>query len=311
MRIKFPENKKFAFSIFDDTDGATIENVGPVYELLTELKIYTTKSVWVLPTDYSEETINLSPSLSNPKYLSFILELKNKGFEIGFHGARGISSKREDVIFAIEHFKKLIGYYPKVYANHLGNRESLYWGENRLNSPLLKSIYKIVTSRRKQLFIGHLPSSEHFWGDIAKKYLKYVRNFTFFPEINTLKINPSMPYCDPKRPYVNYWFSSSDGHDVTTFNKLLSKKNIDKLEQEGGVCIVYTHFANNFVTEEKINPLAKDLLFYLSKKNGLFLPVSALLDYLLSQRKTKECPPSESRKMEYRWFLSKIIYGTS
>ncbi len=39
MRIRFPENKKFAFSIFDDTDGATVDNVRPIYDLLTELKI--------------------------------------------------------------------------------------------------------------------------------------------------------------------------------------------------------------------------------------------------------------------------------
>ncbi|MFN6945112.1 MAG: hypothetical protein ACK4ND_09200 [Cytophagaceae bacterium] len=31
-RMTFPEDKKFAFTIFDDTDHARVENVKPVYE---------------------------------------------------------------------------------------------------------------------------------------------------------------------------------------------------------------------------------------------------------------------------------------
>ena len=33
-RIDWPDGKDFAFTIFDDTDLATLENVPPVYELL-------------------------------------------------------------------------------------------------------------------------------------------------------------------------------------------------------------------------------------------------------------------------------------
>ena len=45
---RFPNNKKFAFTILDDTDLSTVENVGPVYRLLAELDMRTTKSVWPL-----------------------------------------------------------------------------------------------------------------------------------------------------------------------------------------------------------------------------------------------------------------------
>jgi hypothetical protein len=45
---RFPNNKKFAFTILDDTDLSTAENVGPVYRLLAELGMRTTKSVWPL-----------------------------------------------------------------------------------------------------------------------------------------------------------------------------------------------------------------------------------------------------------------------
>ena len=35
--VSFPDGKDFAFTIFDDTDGSTIENVKPVYDYLYDL----------------------------------------------------------------------------------------------------------------------------------------------------------------------------------------------------------------------------------------------------------------------------------
>ena len=87
---------------------------------------------------------------------------------------------------------------------------------------------------------------------IIKGKIKYVRNYTFH-NINTLQMNPAMPYHDFNKPYVNLWFSSSDGHDVNTFNNLLKEENLDRLEQEHGVCIIYTHFSNGFVIDGVLN----------------------------------------------------------
>jgi len=312
--MKFPKNKKFAFTIFDDTDKATLENVGPVYELLSNLGIHTTKSVFVFPHEESKIPETLGQTLNDSQYLSFVLKLRDRGFEIGLHGARGISSKRDDIIKAIKYFKEVIGYYPRVYANHLRNREKIYWGGERFTFGISKLFYKTLTFKRnfeeKWWSGGHFPTSEYFWGDILKKHITYVRNFTF-PYINTLKINPSMPYHNPKKPYVNFWFSSSDGHDVEAFNRLLSKKNIDKLEKENGACIVYTHFANGFVDNGKVNPITKDLLTQLSKREGWFIPVSTLLDYLASQRISHQIFLREIIKMETTWFFYKIKYGKS
>jgi len=304
-KIKFPKNKKFAFSIFDDTDKSTIENIKPIYDLLSKLRIYITKSVWVSPTN-SKKTIDQGQTLSDPIYRDFILNLRQKGFEIGFHGVKGGSSNRNEILQGIKKFKNIIGYYPRTYTNHAGNKEGIYWGEHRLNSALLKFLYKIITFKRKQMFNGHLLNSKYFWGDICKDKIKYIRNFVF-PGINTLKYNPSMPYHDPQ----NFWFSSSDGHDVDAFNKLLSKENINQLEKEGGVCIVYTHFANGFIRRGKVNPDTQRALTNLSKRNGWFVPVSTLLDFLKNRRKRKNIPKIELKRMEYQWFLNKIIKGTS
>ena len=115
----------------------------------------------------------------------------------------------------------------------------------------MEILYKLATFRRERHFLGHTFASEYFWGDIIQKYITYTRNFVF-KDINTLKINPSMPYHDPQKSYINFWFSSCDGHDVNAFNKLINTENIDKLEQENGICIVYTHFANGFIKNGKV-----------------------------------------------------------
>ncbi len=42
----YPGNREFAFSVIDDTDDARLENIVPLYDLLTELGLRTTKTVW-------------------------------------------------------------------------------------------------------------------------------------------------------------------------------------------------------------------------------------------------------------------------
>ncbi len=52
---------------------------------------------------------------------------------------------------------------------------------------------------------------------------------TSFGDINTLKVCPFMPYHDPDRPYVNYWFAASEGPTIDRFNSMVSEENQDRL----------------------------------------------------------------------------------
>ena len=308
--LEFPEHKKFAFTIFDDTDGAMLEDIAPVYELLDRLGMATTKSVWVFPPQ--EETGPSAHTLQDRDYLDFIKSLAGKGFEIAFHNASMCSNMRETTISAIEFFNENLGYYPKAHANHHENKENIYWGGDRLDFQILKTLYKMFKklNGRYPVYEGSKPDSPYFWGDICRNRIKYVRNFVF-REINLLRVNPTMPYKDPKRASVNYWFSSCEGADVNSFNQLLSSRNQESLEREGGVCIVYTHFADGFVKDGKVNPKTEELLTELSRRNGWFVPVSTLLDHLQS-RQTREIRPYHERiNMELRWFLAKVIHRTS
>ena len=53
-RLQLPEGKRFVFTIFDDTDSATLENVRGVYALLADLGFRTTKSCWVVDGDRNQ-----------------------------------------------------------------------------------------------------------------------------------------------------------------------------------------------------------------------------------------------------------------
>lgn len=117
-----------------------------------------------------------------------------------------------------------------------------------------------------------------------------------------------MPYMDKsKQDYSNYWFSSSDGHTIEEFNHLLSKESIDQLEAEGGACIVYTHFASNFVNEEgQLNEEFMANIKYLSSKDGWFVPTSTLLDYLLSVKEQHYVSKIYLNRLDFRWIFDRI-----
>jgi hypothetical protein len=138
-----------------------------------------------------------------------------------------------------------------------------------------------------------------------------VRNFAF-ADINTLSVCPMMPYHDPSRPWVNQWFACSEGSNAHSFNRRLAEKEQDRLEQEGGACIMYTHFGHGYTDSGGgIDPRFRELITRLSRKNGWFVPVSTLLDYVGSGNQRREITSAEREILEWRWLMHKIRFGTA
>ena len=306
---RFPNNKRFAFTVFDDTDYSTVENVEPVYRLLAELGIRTTKSVWPLAC-VPGPRIDGS-TLQDVNYRDFVRWLQREGFEIGLHNVRNHDATREVVEQGFEDFSALLRQEPRTHCNHTTNRENLYWGSDRIATIPIRFGYNVATRfARRKYFEGHVENSPYFWGDLCKKRLTYVRNFVF-DEINLDRVNPSMPYHDHAKPFVNLWFSSSEGSTVTSFCDMLSEANQDQLEAEGGVCIMYTHFASGFYTQSTLHPRFEQLMRRLATMNGWFVPVATLLDHLKTNRAELTISSKELAHMERRWFFSKLRKGTT
>jgi hypothetical protein len=302
----WPDGKSFAFTIFDDTDAATTEAVRPVYAFLADHGLRTTKSCW--PIRGTGEASLPGDTCEDPHHVKWLQTLQDQGFEIGFHLSTFCTSRRNDVIRALDRVRDCFGHDPYTAANHTGCDESMYWGSARL-SGARRLAYNLMTRfRNNGKFRGHVEGDDLFWGDLCRQRVRYFRNFTF-PETNTLAQCPAMPYTDPLRPFVNYWFAGSDAQKPYRYAECLSEKNQDALEAGGGACILYTHFAFGFNAKDGLDREFERLTDRLSRKNGWFVPTHVLLDYLLARKTQHEITAAQRRAMEWRWLWGRIRSG--
>lgn len=301
--VKWPNGKRFAFTVFDDTDRASMENVPSVYALLASLGFRTTKSVW--PIAGHGEAMIPGTTCDDPEYLEWVLNLQKQGFEIGFHNATFHTSERAETLRAIDRFRDLFGHDPFTFANHASNAEAIYWGRARLSGQRALAYDAIRWATRRPTFSGHQENSSLFWGDICRERIRYTRNFVF-SDINTLAQCPQMPYRDPARPYVNLWFASSEGATVDEFCDTIETANQDRLEQEGGACIMYTHFGKGFFENGQMNQRFERLMTELAQRDGWFPTTCDLLDYLRDHGRGNNITDRERTVLENRW-LSGIV----
>ena len=299
----WPQGKAFAFTVFDDTDNATVGNTKPIYDLLERLGLRTTKAVWVYPSRGGFK----GQTLADPDYLGWVQGLQAKGFEIGLHNVGDGAFTREEILAGLERFRELFGAYPRIHANHAGNPDNIYWLKDRFEWPysLAYALYSRLKRKRRPISMGSLPGSEHFWGDACKAHIDYIRNFTCH-SLDTLGFNPSMPYIEPRKlKYSNRWFSSSDGHTVEEFCDLLRPEAVARLRASGSACIVYTHFASGFVDAQgEVLPLVRERLEHVASLDGFFAPTSAVLDHLKSQQ-TEGL--AYVRPSTGRWLLDRVM----
>jgi hypothetical protein len=304
----WPEGRRFAFTIVDDTDFATLENVKPVYDFLHQTGFRITKTVW--PLAPTETATTGGDTLENPNYRAWVRDLQTQGMEIAYHGATDHTSPRERVIESLDRFKTVVGHDPYVYASHVGQREAMYWGAARLDG-LPRRIFRALNglAGRDDNYYGELRESPCFWGDVCRSRITYTRGFTL-KDINTLKLDPHMPYHDPRRPYVRYWFSGSDGPRVSDFIRLIEPDHQDRLLEEGGACILYTHLGSGFVESGKVNPDFVRLMERLARLPGWFVPVRELLDHL--RTRPGWCPNADLehlRRVQWMWLRQNLGPG--
>jgi hypothetical protein len=301
--VSSPEGRGFAFTVFDDPDGQSLATSRLVYSFLKDLGLRTTIAVW--PLAPRREANSAGETCGNPEYLEHVQRLADAGFEIAWHNAAPHDCTREETLEGLERFREYFGRYPVSMANHY-NAEALYWGDARL-SGIRRKLHALGKRGR---YYGHVEGHPGFWGDVCRERIRYCRNFVF-TDLNTLRACPWMPYHDPERPFVQRWFAASEGAEGPAFLKLIAERNQDRLEEEGGAAIAYTHFGRGFVENGRLHPEFRRLMERLAKKNGWFVPASEILDYLAWQKGVFEMDAAARRRLEWRWLPGKILRGTS
>jgi hypothetical protein len=302
----WPDGKRFAFTIFDDTDSQTVANTAPVYEFLTEIGMCVTKSVWVLEPE--EEAEPEGHSCADPAYLDWVYSLQEDGHEIALHNVASSTSSRERTLLGLDRFRELFGSDPRSLANHAENSEGIYHGDARVTG-WRRSFYNLLTrGRRRRHFEGHVPGSPVFWGDLCQERLTYVRNFVY-RDINLLNACPYLPYHDPAKPFVQQWFAGSEGGTTESFTHTLSERNQQRLEDERGLCIMYTHFGYDFCRSGKLDADFERLMRRLAQRNGWFAPVSTILDHMRETQGDWQLRDDERRLLERRWLADKLRAG--
>jgi hypothetical protein len=302
--MPYPGGKRFAFTVFDDTDVATLDTIRPVYELLYELGFLTTKTCWPLGYDGPSSYAG-SSSLEDDTYRDYLVLLQSRGFEIAFHGATMETALRADTERALQLFRSVFGRGPASYAAHSRNRDNLYWGRHRFHFALWRKLYELLAGRRDPEYAGHVPGSDVYWLDLAPE-LRYVRNFTF-DGIDLDRVTPYAPYRLASTPQVHAWFPSCDADNVEEFLALLSPDNQEALEKSGGLCIVSTHFGKGFIRNGRVRDDVARALESLSKRSGWFVPLTPLLDHLVERRGMQTLTGQQLFRLEALWFVHMLL----
>lgn len=304
----WPDGRRFAFTVFDDPDSQTTAVGREIYSFLYDLGILTTRGCWPAPT--VREPSDIGENCSNPLHLEWLLQLQSQGFELGLHNVTNHTSFRQETIDGLDRFRQLFGADPVTMSNHFANDEGIYFGDARLSGirRLPYRLANIVMKRRR--FYGEQQGHPLFWGDYCEKRIQYVRNFVF-TNINTLVQCPLMPYFDAARPLVRGWYSSAEGSNATWFLRTVTPQALDRLEEQGGCCIMYTHFAKGFWEHGALNPSFRAVMQQLSKRNGWFVPVGTLLDHLKQRRGgIHPLTAAERSSLEFRWMFDKLRVGS-
>lgn len=308
LRVTWPEGKTFAFTIFDDPDAQTLDQCRAVYRFLGDQGFRSTMGVWAIEPGEARRNSG-GETCANPAYRAWAQHLQSQGFEIGFHNAAPATLSRDEILNGLDAFQEYFGADPLTMANHY-NGDAMYWGPARLSGGT-RALYQAITlGRKRNLHFGEQPGHPSFWGDLCQTRIRYCRNFVF-RELNTLRVCPVMPYRDKLRPYVRLWYASSEGSNCGSFLELVNDRGLDRLEQEGGAAIMYTHFGHGYFDQGHLDDRFRSVMQRLSQRKGWFVPVGVLLRYLETQGNGTFISSAERGRLERQWLWNKIFHGTT
>jgi hypothetical protein len=308
MPSAYPNGAEFAFTILDDTDDTTLRNGPPVYALLRDHGLRTTKTVWAIDVPVEERGIyHAGETLETPGYLEWVCQLEREGFEIAFHNASMASSRRETTIRALDTLQRTLMRPVQLHCNHGQNRENLFWGAARYRTAPLRWLAQFRHGVwRESHFQGEHEDSPYYWADIANERLRYLRSMAF-AQLDGSRIPPGRPFQDPHRLSTPIFFNTADAPDCDAFTRLVTPRSLDALRRRGGWAIVSTHLGKGFCRNGEVDTRFHKAVEHLATLPGWFVPVSELLDHLVVRDGHAPLGPLAQLRMEGQHVLDRLL----
>ena len=124
-----------------------------------------------------------------------------------------------------------------------------------------------------------------------------------------------MPYIDPRRnKYANYWYSATFAPNPDVFNYVVNDKALNKLEEQEGCCIIFTHLGY-YCKNGEIDPgFVERIKKIAANPNCISMPVTKTLDTIAENREKlgKEKYPTISyiykTWLEIKHLLTRVKY---
>lgn len=289
----FPDGYSFAFTIVHDADAAYSRRLEPLFEVFDEFGFKITVTVFTFWADWAkngkvwlewrgaDDDEFFAPNsvpLADENERRFYLDLAARGHEIGIHTPSETSDTREDVIRAFEYFKEVFGRYPRIYVEHA-----------------------VTRNKEGQASEGSKPESIYFNTDLLNAYEPWVwidddcgvpdkshRRFYDILAVNGSPFNTVAPerYGIAKAFLRTGKWREADGDGFLAW---YSEENIDALEKNRGLALVYMHLDAKWIdaeTKQMRTPIMERLR-YLASKNGWFVPAGVILDRVRAVHKLK------------------------
>ena len=305
----YPNGHRFAFTIIHDADDAYSERLAPLFRVFDKYGFKLSISVFAFwnkdeankflykntPSDRLFYEARAVP-LEEKSEQDFYKKLASKGHEIGLHSASNLTDTREDTQRAFEYFRDVFGYYPKIYIEHrdADNKECV---QNKGSHP--ESNYYIVDILNRYgpwvwiispsalpyegrgNYFNILDSSSLIFSDTALQYWGVLREFLktgnfdlYNGELYLTMIKGGTPfdtYALKKYGIIKAFRRTGRAEQANGegFLKWYSKDNIDKLEKEGGIALVYTHMNSKWLDMKarEMRVEIKERLKYIASKD--------------------------------------------
>lgn len=288
----YPGGHTFAFTIVHDADSAYSQRLAPLFEVFDALNMKITATVFVFWADWANNGKIWSSwnrvqdprqKLMAPKAVplvdsterDFYRKLAAEGHEIGMHTPSDTSDTTAQLQQAFEYFDEVFGHFPTIYVEHShdSNQETLgNQGEN--------------------------PRSEYFSLAMLKHYHPWVwvdgplglpsESESGYYDLIASQVAPFSD--EPAKRYGYDKIFARTGKwklaDGDGFLQEYSTSNVDELERNRGIALVYTHLDSKWLDPDthKMRGSLSDRLKYITSKNGWFVPASTILDRVIAMR---------------------------